>query len=756
MGFLDQATSAVGKVAKIAGVAVAVSKVVTSLGSASGLSSIVDAVSGAFKSFNTVFKQLDGVSLPLANPLHSYASYTYIIGLGILTDDEINDPTGSYMGVSRPRLICKSAAMDPNNRVETAYGKFDFFIDNLELKSQIGFQEGENSNVSNISFTITEPYSMGMFLIAVQQLAYEQGHDTWQEAPFILSIEFRGNTETGQMVGIPKTSRYIPILINDIQFTVTDKGTVYQVRGMPFGDTAFTDANKNLTADVTIAGKSVVQLLQAGPQSLQVALNKRQQLLVEAGVIDVADEYLILFPSNLSSESHNNLGNSLRGSENFAPASGSTDVASNSAVETSLKVSRNKTNNLQQDDLDINEVGLGIIDLDSDKGGSNSRDTVSAGKDSEVYDNKSGTFFRGKLTTEPGSSDFKFAQDSDIVNAINQVVLKSTYIKKTFATKLTPEGYRNWWRIDAQVYNIGPVRANTNTKPKLFVYRVVPYNVHSSKMMPAGKRAPGYDQLKLQAVKEYNYIYTGANTDILKFEIKYNVGFATEMSADGLQRTQDSVKETAAGGAKDKTKEIVNPLAPGQLPTPGATSTVVKFIKTLTGTDKGGGGSADSQATRAARLFHDAVTNTQTSMMGLDMEIIGDPYYISQSGQGNYTASSTQFTNLNDDGSINYQNGEVDIVVNFRTPVDINQTSGLYNFGGSASAPMAQYSGLYAVTNVISTFRDGQFKQNVIGMRRPLQELKEESGNDTFGQQINAESEKPENSKEAAVAEENE
>ena len=131
MGFLDQATSAVGKVAKIAGVAVAVSKVVTSLGSASGLSSIVDAVSGAFKSFNTVFKQLDGVSLPLANPLHSYASYTYIIGLGILTDDEINDPTASYMGVSRPRLICKSAAMDPNNRVETAYGKFDFFIDNL-------------------------------------------------------------------------------------------------------------------------------------------------------------------------------------------------------------------------------------------------------------------------------------------------------------------------------------------------------------------------------------------------------------------------------------------------------------------------------------------------------------------------------------------------------------------------------------------------------------------------------------------------
>ena len=188
MSFLNTATSAVGKVAKIAGVAVAASKIVSSLGSATGLSSLVDAVSGAFKSFNTLFKQLDGVSLPLPNALHSYASYNYIIGLGVLTDDELNDPLASYMGVSRPRLICKSAAMDPNNRVETAYGKFDFFIDDLVLESQVGFQDGENTNVSNISFKVTEPYSMGMFLMACQQLALEQGHDTWQEAPYILSL----------------------------------------------------------------------------------------------------------------------------------------------------------------------------------------------------------------------------------------------------------------------------------------------------------------------------------------------------------------------------------------------------------------------------------------------------------------------------------------------------------------------------------------------------------------------------------------
>lgn len=729
MGFLDQATSAVSKVAGIAGVAVVASKVVTGLGSASGLSSIVDAVTGAFKSFNNVFKQLDGVSLPLTNPLHAYASYNYIIGLGVLTDDELNDPNSSYMGGKSIRLICKSAAMEPNNRVQTSYGKFDFFIDDLVLESGLGFEDGENTNVSNIKFKVTEPYSMGMFLVACEQLALEQGHDTWTEAPFLLTIDFRGNTEKGQMVSIPKTSRKIPILITDIDFTVNQDGSVYTVEGMPWGGIGLTDANSNLTSDVTIAGASVQQILQTGEKSLQVALNKRQQLLVEKKVIDVADEYLILFPQNISSES---TSSSSGNSENFSPAIRSTNVASSTDIEKTLGVSRTKNNNLEQAGDQVNDIGAALLDFN--EAGSN-RDAIPAGKDSEVYDTKSGTFFKGKLTITPGESDFKFSQDSDIVNAINQVVLKSTLIKRTFATQnLTPEGYRNWWRIDCQVYNIGPVRANTGTKPKLFVYRVVPYNVHSSRLMPAGHRAPGYDNLKLQIVKEYNYIYTGANVDILKFDITFNNGFSYNLAADGLQRTQDSVKETAAGGSKANDKERVNPLPDGKLPQPGSTPTIVKFIKTLTGTDKGGGGSADSQATRAARLFHDAVTHTQECMMDLSMEIIGDPYYIVQSGQGNYTASATQFTNLNDDGTVNYQNGEVDIIVNFRTPVDINQNTGLYTFGGTASAPVGRWSGIYAVQNVISTFKSGQFKQTLIGMRRPLQELLDEAdASQTFG-----------------------
>ena len=733
MSFLDQATSAVGKAAKIAGIAVAASKVVTSLGAATGLSSIVNAVTGAFKSFNAVFTQLSGVNLPLPNPLHAYPSYNYILGLGILTDAELNDPNATYMGGSRPRLICKSGSTDPNNRVQTPYGKFDYYIEDLVMEHQIGFEDGENTNVADFSFKVIEPYSMGMFLTACQQLALEQGHDTWSEAPFLLTIEFRGNKETGQMGIIPGTSRYIPILIAEIDFTVNQDGSVYTIKGMPWGASGLTDANSNFTADVTCAGASVQQILQTGEKSLQVALNKRQQLLVDAGVIDEPDEYLILFPDSLQTSATSGV---FGDSENFSPASGSTDVGSREQIESLLGVTRGgPNNNLQQSGDQANEIGKSAIDFDS---AGATRDAVPAGKDSEVYDTASGTFFKGKLTVEPGSSDFKFSQDSDIVNAINQVVLKSKYIKTTFETALTPEGYRNWWRIDCQVYNIGPVRANTGTKPKLFVYRVHPYNVHGSRLMPAGHRAKGYEALKQQVVKEYNYIYTGANIDVIKFDIAFNTSFAYEMSADGLQRTQDSVNETSAGGSKDKEKEKINPLPPGKLPEPGSNPTIVKFIKTLTGTDRGGGGAPDSQSTRAARLFHDAATNTAQAMMDLEMEIIGDPYYIAQSGIGNYTADASQYTNLTTTGELSYQNGEVDIIVNFRTPVDINQNTGLYTFAGG-STRLDQWSGLYAVTNVTSTFRLGQFKQTLKGMRRPLQELQDESDDsNSYGSQKEA------------------
>ena len=203
MGFLDQATTA------ISGIKTAV----TSLGSATGLTSTLNKVTGLLGNTSQFFTTLSDVKLPLPNPLFDYASYDYLLGIGCLSSAEANDPDTTYMAGSKVELICKSANADPNNRVETPYGKFDFFIDNLQLDIQIGLENNLNSNVTNISFQVTEPYSMGMLPIAMQYLAAKKGHKNWRDAPWLLTMEFRGNTESGKILSIPKTFRAIPFNI---------------------------------------------------------------------------------------------------------------------------------------------------------------------------------------------------------------------------------------------------------------------------------------------------------------------------------------------------------------------------------------------------------------------------------------------------------------------------------------------------------------------------------------------------------------
>jgi len=71
--------------------------------------------------------------------------------------------------------------------------------------------------------------------------------------------------------------------------------------------------------------------------------------------------------------------------------------------------------------------------------------------------------------------------------------------------------------------------------------------------------------------------------------------------------------------------------------------------------------------------------------------------------------------NILSDGSINYQNGEVDIAVIFKTPLDINSATGLYTMTGKA---VGEFSGLYKLKTVTHRFKDGQFTQTISGSRR--------------------------------------
>jgi hypothetical protein len=236
----------------------------------------------------------------------------------------------------------------------------------------------------------------------------------------------------------------------------------------------------------------------------------------------------------------------------------------------------------------------------------------------------------------------------------------------------------------------------------------------------------GIDELKKTAVKQYEYIYTGKNVDIIKFNIEHSASYYQKMGSDGFRTVDQIIKDKEA--ASQKKEAELKGVPKGALPSGkvGEQTREIAQVKTDTGTENMGGGGVETAATRAARMFHDAVTEG-TDTQKLSMDIIGDPYYIAQSGTGNYVAKP-ETHNLNSDGTINYQNGEVDIYVNFRSPSDLNQSTGLYNIDRSnpnvkKSTPVLGFTGLYYVVKLVSHFKNGLFTQSLECLRRSNQEL---------------------------------
>lgn len=674
-----------------------------------------------------------GLSLPAPNILSNYASYNYVIALHPLTISELNFPDTSYKSGKVLPIICKTAGAEPNNRIQTNYGKQDFFINNLTFESLIGFQSPKTTNVSTVQFDVYEPYSIGLFILSLQKAASDAGYENWRDASYLLSIEFRGNKENGSILKVPFSTRHIPIKFTTIKINSSDQGTRYMINAYATQAQALTTEFANLKTDTVIKGQTVQEVLQTGEQSLQTVVNNKFQELVTKGERKIADQVVILFPKeeNQASSSAPAAAGSSENKKNKAYVNPQADVGG----EIFTKIGVN-ANTLQQSQSTVNSLGSQTMGFDQKR-----RGDPPPGNQADTWDPVTKTWLRGKLIPDANTGTFKFSQDMDIPTVINQVLLSSSYADTALkAGAADPNGMVQWWRIDTQVYYVDS-KANipyTGTVPKICVYRVVPFKVHLSKVAAPNVKMPGFDQLKARAVKRYDYIFTGKNTEVLKFDIDFSIGFANSFAADSYSNSTDIARQESTGNADDgKTKELDS--APtgeaGVVKTPGQLPGQARNDATKTSGDGKGGGGQETQTQRVAKTFHDAITNPY-DMVILELDILGDPYWIVNSGMGNYNAKPVEgVKDLHKDGSVNWQTSEVDVIVNFRSPVDINQITGMYDFKGPnhqdmtkdpKAGPAIGFTGLYCVNMVTNNFRGGQFSQTLKGYRRNGQEFKKQ------------------------------
>ena len=502
---------------------------------------------------------------------------------------------------------------------------------------------------------------MGKFWETLQTAALRADNKNYADAPYMLAIIFKGHFNADeQFQKIPKTDKYIHIKIREVSMRVTARGSEYDIAAYPFNEQGMSSSFSEIKTDAMISCNdggpyTVEDILTNADKSLKKIINdKLKDDKTRKKTVTYAHEIDIVFPTYPYTS--NNMGNP----------------------------------------IGLSKLGLDVY---------NKGDTPMA-KDNATYDPATGIYTRGNIQINTKNANFKFAQGATIQDIINQVILTSDYGKKALEeANQTPDGKVTWWRIETHFHNISPEDNKTGSKAKKVIFRVVPYLVDATAFTAPNTGSKGSSSLAIS--REYNYIYTGKNHDILDFNIEYKMGFYRAFNADGGKNSEDKVLAPSSGGAADAPSGGGN--SEGQ-PAGGTGVERKKNDSTGTRTSKAGGGTSfDDAATTAARQFHDIATRGD-DMLSLDLKILGDPYFLGDTGHGNFTIP-TAGPGINTEGSMDWQTGEIFCKVSFRTPEDANTDTGLYDFGGSSA--VREFTGIYRVLEVTSEFNKGKFTQTL-------------------------------------------
>jgi hypothetical protein len=583
---------------------------------------------------------------------------------------------------------------------ERSPGRFDMFIENIEIETIMSFREGTNvTQPSVIKFDIIEPYSVNGFIEALQVAAVSAGYSSYMECIFVLKIEFWGYPDDQDVansapVKVEGYDRFIPMLLSTVEVDITEKGTRYRCEAIPSNEKSFGQDN-TLKQPIKMTGITVKEIL----TDFMKKVTRQNTKMNEEGKISSAndhyDTYEIVFPST-----------DINGY----------DYSSDNAIASSKLVEIFRDNVLYKM-VDPSTVSPTNAYKTGESPGPQKRQSR---PDSFKYN--------------PGETAIQFPENAKIHEIISSVIRDSEYVRNILDA-LTNEG--TWrsvvddnGRVDyflikiettlKEARDIAAKRHYQNIK-----YIVTPYKIHYTRIpLYNGSVQVPESQIKPLAVREYNYIYTGKNLDIIDFKLKFDTLFFEALPAALGNKPAPAAQLSAAPDGSKEVK-INEPKVQEKLKTENEIPAhpVKQSAVPVRQNHENAGQYLNDPFSTMARGMHDAIVNSKGSMLDGEIQILGDPMYLVTGGMGNYrpkldTSNST--VTENQEAAFTY--GEVLIAINFRNPIDIRGLSkgGLMYFNDEQRVP---FSGIYRVLTVKSTFKDGKFIQFLTMIRMPGQIL---------------------------------
>jgi len=687
----------------------------------------------------------------IPNPLRNYISHNYVITLGILSAKEYNSPNVYREAGGFETVICKSGggSYDKRYQNDDEYnnsnpGHAEYYIDNLEMDAVIA--PNPNTNVSlgtSLSFTVTEPYSMGNFIEAIIGAAAISGFQNYLDAPFCFKIDFVGWDEYGNRISNTDIRPiFIPVLFTKVDFNVDGKGSVYEITAVPMSETGLGDDINEIKTPINANGDLVHNTLETGARSVTNIMNDRISAMETSGTIAPFDRYVIVFPKSrkalteyLERDIINPDALKIDVSARVRDALGRQDgLGENEAIEFSrdLRQQYNQRNEniieatinsvgrmyaklktFAEDEGEMNEIGLSTLIENVAEGGNQGQASYS----STVTDpnDPRGQVARNSAGAAPAerSRDYQFQQGNTITDVIERMVLNSEFAR-TRSTEPGRNGIRRWFKIDTLTF----IEENPETEnqigrpPRVYVYSVIPYDADEAKFNAPNERSPNTEGLKASAAKEYNYIYTGKNEDVLNFDISFNNAFTQTAFANFGQNAGGALTSPGADGAVaiDEAQGAATSRNTGA----GANSVNGKVQeRTQTSSTSANAVRSGDIRRKIAEMFHDRITNQTVDMISAEMEIIGDPFFVPQE-MGNFVAEPGDKPSTTQEGTMQYHNSEVFVVVNFKTPFDYQIEGATIEF----PKVVPQFSGLFSAWAVTNTFSGGKFTQLLKLLRR--------------------------------------
>jgi hypothetical protein len=690
----------------------------------------------------TVPKKVPGENL---NILNVYRSNTYNFTLAALTPDDLKNPS-RYRDSKLKYVIAASKGKGPG-AISTAVegivesklaveevdgvasvntvininksgdkvveefnkvspGRFDMFIDGVDIDAVVAPNEKTGlSLATGISFEIFEPLSINGFIEALHVSSLAAGWTGYLNACFLLKIDFLGypdkNKQPVAEAEIIDATRYYPLKITSVEMDVSENGTRYRCKAIPYNEFGFSNPGQIYT-DISFYGETVKEVFESFFDALNFSVLERSVKEKTRETAKVVDTYEIYFPTipqagkgiDISKDAPENsiakarINNSLRSNVvyKFPPieeAPGTTSLGSKKTPKTS-----SPTNSEAQNEM-IREA----------------RGRVSA---TEVASDINRRY-------DPYKGQIQFAKGSNIHEIIETVIRDSLYwenILVDIEKAKAGDGMIDYFQV--MIHTV-PTEMDTTFNMQRFKYQylIVPYKVHFSRI--PGQQYSTFDAKKLQTYvkREYNYLYTGNNIDVLGFKLNFNNLFY-QAANPKMGNTDQSGTDKAAGASNDPEVKAT--------PEGGAEANKDPNDRPQTFSDDEASSITGRGNVVQTNPYYQMAYNTHKSILESvnllkgELEILGDPFFLTTGGMGNFTPSLKDPA-ITISGEANINNGPVIIRLNFRNPIDIDPVTGDILF----SKTNVSFSGIYQVIKCRSSFKDGAFKQRLDLLRYPGQ-----------------------------------